>query len=242
MGRQSQKLTKALWNDIQPAAEGTFSVDGQLYKFRARHASMIGTVMRMEQSYRAAAPIILPITAFVVCCLFGYLFNSVGITFKVMLTVIMPLCATYGLAVGAFQYGWFQCFGIMKIEDGLNWTFFYTLMSFLFALAVDYDMFLFARVYEYRHRGYDNDSAVVMALKETGPVITTAGTIMMLSFFTLCFTDQFLIQQMSFLYFAGVTVDTYIVRPFIAPAALVISERVNYWPGKVPPVTKSFQD
>merc|ERR1712137_297803 len=101
-------------------------------------------------------------------------------------------------------------------------------MSFLFALAVDYDMFLFARAYEYRHMGYDNASSVVLALKETGPVITCAGSIMMMSFFTLCITDQYLVQQIALLNFIGVSVDTYIVRLFVAPAILCISEGANY--------------
>mmetsp|Transcript_27054 Transcript_27054/g.56004 ORF Transcript_27054/g.56004 Transcript_27054/m.56004 type:complete len:859 (+) Transcript_27054:97-2673(+) len=241
MGKESQKLTRTLW-DVEPQSDGIFEVDGQRYHFRARHASVVSTVMKMEEAYRKAAPYILVITAAVVCILFGVLFHSVGITFKVMLTVILPLCGTYGLTVGAFQYGWFEAIGVMRVEGGLFWTLYYTGMCFLFALAVDYDMFLFARVYEYRHMGYDNDSCVEMALKETGPVITTAGTIMMISFFTLCLTDQFLIQQLSFLYFVGVALDTYIVRPFVAPAALCVSETLNYWPGKVPPVTKSLKD
>mmetsp|Transcript_61568 Transcript_61568/g.132419 ORF Transcript_61568/g.132419 Transcript_61568/m.132419 type:complete len:863 (+) Transcript_61568:112-2700(+) len=242
MGTESQHLTRTMWNEVEPAAEGTFDVDGQRYNFRVRHASKISSMMRMEKACKKAAPIVLPITALAVCGLFGFMFNSVGITIKVMLTVILPLCGSYGITVGAFQYGWFECFGVMRIEEGLFWTLFYNAMCFLFALAVDYDMFLFARVYEYRHMGYDNDSAVVMGLKETGPVITTAGTIMMLSFFTLCMTDQFMIQQLAFLYFIGVAVDTYIVRIFVAPAALCLSETMNYWPGKVPEVTKKLMD
>ena len=54
--------------------------------------------------------------------------------------------------------------------------------GFLFALAMDYDLFLFARVYERRQQGYDNASAVRLSLEETGPLITLAGTIMVISF------------------------------------------------------------
>jgi len=242
MGDKSQKLTWSLWDHIQPAAEGVFDANGQRYSFRVGHTSMVSAMMQFEQAYKKAAVYVLPITAFAVCCLFGFMFNSVGITIKVGLTVLLPLCGSYGLAVGAFQYGWFERFGIVQVDGGLSWLLFYTGMSFLFAMAVDYDMFLFARVYEYRHMGYDNDSSVIMALRETGPIITCAGSIMMLSFLTLCMTDQWMIQQVAFLYLIGVSVDTYIVRIFIAPAALCISEKWNYWPGKVPPVSKSLAD
>lgn len=51
----------------------------------------------------------------------------------------------------------------------------YSTSGFLFALAMDYDLFLFARVYERRMQGYDNASAVRIALEETGPLISLAG-------------------------------------------------------------------
>ena len=36
------------------------------------------------------------------------------------------------------------------------------------------------------------------------------------------------------LYCFGVAFDVYVVRIFLAPAALCIFENMNYWPGKVP--------
>lgn len=60
-------------------------------------------------------------------------------------------------------------------SGGLKWTLVYATSGFLFALAMDYDLFLFARVYERRLQGFDNASAVRMALEETGPLISLAG-------------------------------------------------------------------
>ena len=40
------------------------------------------------------------------------------------------------------------------------------------------------------------------------------------------------------LYCFGVALDVYIVRLWLAPAALCIFEQANYWPGKVPDPTK----
>ncbi len=61
------------------------------------------------------------------------------------------------------------------VPGGLKWTMVYSTSGFLFALAMDYDLFLFARVYERRMQGYDNASAVRIALEETGPLISLAG-------------------------------------------------------------------
>ena len=63
----------------------------------------------------------------------------------------------------------------LRTPGGLKWTMVYSTSGFLFALAMDYDLFLFARVYERRLQGFDNASAVRMALEETGPLISLAG-------------------------------------------------------------------
>ena len=68
--------------------------------------------------------------------------------------------------------------------------------GFLFALAMDYDLFLFARVYERRQQGYDNASAVRLSLEETGPLITLAGTIMVISFAFVLLSSVPVIAQM----------------------------------------------
>ena len=48
------------------------------------------------------------------------------------------------------------------------------------------DLFLFSRVYELRQRGFDNASAVRLALEETGPLITLAGALAIRALRVLC--------------------------------------------------------
>ena len=83
--------------------------------------------------------------------------------------------------MGVYQDGWLAWAGF-DATGGLKWTMVHSTCGFLFALAMDYDLFLFARVYERRQQGYDNASAVRLSLEETGPLITLAGTIMVISF------------------------------------------------------------
>ena len=96
-------------------------------------------------------------------------------------TIALPIVAEYGFAVGVYQDGWLSWAGF-DATGGLKWTMVHSTCGFLFALAMDYDLFLFARVYERRQQGYDNASAVRLSLEETGPLITLAGTIMVISF------------------------------------------------------------
>jgi len=174
-----------------------------------------------------------------ICAIVSILFSSLGIGLKLVLTVMLPIAAEYGLLVGAYQDGWLRCFNI-EPTNGVIWNLFYQTLGFLFGLAVDYDMFLFARVYERRHQGYDNESAVRLAVAETGSVITIAGSIMAVSFLFLIMSNTYAVSQVGFLYFFGVIIDTYVIRTILAPAALCVSETLNYWPSKVPPATKSW--
>mmetsp|Transcript_94681 Transcript_94681/g.300421 ORF Transcript_94681/g.300421 Transcript_94681/m.300421 type:complete len:98 (+) Transcript_94681:148-441(+) len=88
--------------------------------------------------------------------------------------------------------------------------------------------------------GYDNASAVRLAVTETASVITVAGTVMCVSFFFVAMSNIFLISQIGVLYLFGVALDTYVIRTVLAPSILCLSETMNYWPGRVPPATKSW--
>merc|ERR1719160_2159741 len=112
--------------------------------------------------------------------------------------------------------------------------------NILFAYAVDYDLFLFCRVWEYWMDGYDNKSAVLMALVETGPIITCVGVNMAISFFFFMIDEIPQVTSMGFIFFCGILLDTFIIRTCIAPAFLMNLEGLNYWPGVMPEPTKKY--
>merc|ERR1719502_2657669 len=103
-------------------------------------------------------------------------------------------------------------------------------------------MFLFARVYELRLDGYDNRSSVRIAMEETGPMITIAGSLMCVAFYFTILLDLPIVSETGMLYFIGVGIDTFIVRMWIAPAVLCWVETLNYWPQKMPPRVKDYED
>mmetsp|Transcript_60099 Transcript_60099/g.186478 ORF Transcript_60099/g.186478 Transcript_60099/m.186478 type:complete len:867 (+) Transcript_60099:48-2648(+) len=230
----SQAMTRFFWNALEPQAKTVFDSQGQRYEFHAEHYSALATIMLMESKYAARAPWILAGLVIVICVVVGLLFSSVGLGVKMIVTVVVPIIAEFGFIIGIYQNGWLEWAGVAR-TDGLVWTHFYTGMGLLLGLAIDYDIFLFARVYERRMEGYDNISAVRMAITETGSVITVAGTMMCVSFFFVAKSDIYFISQVGMLYLFGVALDTYIVRTVLAPAILCLSESLNYWPGKVPP-------
>jgi len=239
-GETAEAMTKRFWDTIEPEGAWTFALGRLQYNFKASLITPTAEEMLVEQNYQERFPLIMLITVVLVCCLVGYCFSSVFLSLKLVFTVIIPICAEYGLLFGIYQNGWLSFLGIEK-TPGIPWTILYSTAGLLFALAMDYDMFLFARVYERRLEGYDNRSAVRIALEETGPPISLAGSLMVVAFFSIFLSTVPMVSQTGLLYCLGVAVDTYIIRMWIAPASLCMFEHMNYWPGKMPEPDKDYE-
>jgi len=240
MGPAAQQLTRLLWDEIEPLVDRKFDFGGEPYRFQAQHVSMTAQAMIADERMAARAPWIILGTVLGICGVVGWIFRSAGVGLKVLISVVLPIMADYGLLVAAWQSGWLGWAGLAPSEGVLSGTM-YTTFGFLLGLAIDYDVVLFARVYERRMEGFDNVSAVRLGLVETGPMVLLAGTLMTLSFLVMCFDELPAVRQLATLYFFGAALDTYVVRTCIAPTVLCLAGRLNYWPGQTPPESKSFQ-
>merc|ERR1719463_201730 len=156
--------------------------------------------------------------------LIAFMFGSAFAPIKLFLTVVVPLTFVYGAAIAVFQNGALNWLGMDQFHEmgGLSWEMPLLTFCVLMGLALDYDIFLFSRVVEYRAKGYDNRSAVVKGMTQSGPVISAAGLIMAIGFI-MCI---------------GVLVDTFVVRMCLVPCFLCMLESLNYWPVKMPVPTK----
>jgi len=221
----------------------TFESGGQRYSLSARHTSSMQVQVDASIGLGEAVPKVLGIFVPLVAIAIGIAFCSAFLAIKLGLTVIVPIISTYGMAIAVYQLGWLDCLGVemFRQSGGLDFRMMVLTAGILFGFAMDYDLFLFVRVYEHRMQGYDNISAVRRALAETGPVITTAGTMMVVSFFFIMCSHTVFLRTMGFIFTVGVLFDVYVVRTMIAPVFLSIAESLNYWPRKMPPVTKAWE-
>jgi len=242
VGAAAQALIRKFWSDIEPKVERSVGgTEGTAHGLEVHLYTPLAEEMLLEAENRRAGLWIFLITVLVISSLVGLVFSSCFVGLKMVITVVLPIIAEYGLANGVFQHGWLEDVGIAG-TGGLKWVILYTTSGFLFALAMDYDLLLFSRVYERRLQGYDNRAAVRLAFEETTPVITLAGTIMVVSFVFISASTVPVIAQIGFLYSAGVAFDVYVVRVWLAPPALCVYAPINYWPGRLPPVTKAYCD
>jgi len=154
-------------------------------------------------------------------------FRSVLIGPRLLVTVFFTLSFTLGLSVFIFQD--------ITSDGGVHWVVLLVSVPIMLGLTLDYDIFLLSQCYELRLMGHSTDVAVAMALQDTGPVITTAGVIMILAFGSLCLTGIPCLYQTGSVLLICCSVDTFVVRTLLVPAMMLVLVDYNWWPGKVPP-------
>jgi hypothetical protein len=220
----------------------TFQFGRQRYAVHVMHTSPMQVQVDASLGQREALPKILGLFGPLAALTIGLWFKSAFLTVKLALTVIVPIVTTYGMAVAVYQMNVLDWMGISMLQGtaGLDFRMMILTAGILFGFAMDYDLFLVVRVYEYRQAGYDNLSAVKRSLVETGPVITTVGTMMVLSFFCIMCSRTMFLRTMGFIFTVGVSFDVFVVRTMIAPVFLSIAERLNYWPGEMPKPIKTW--
>jgi RND superfamily putative drug exporter len=101
-------------------------------------------------------------------------------------------------------------------------------------LAIDYDLFLFSRVVEYRKSGYSDRTAIVLAVGQTGGIISAAGLVMALAFGGLMLSSTMTLVEFGFLLAFAVMVDTFVIRTLLVPAILFLAGPVNWYPQVMP--------
>jgi RND superfamily putative drug exporter len=162
-------------------------------------------------------------------------FRSAFLPVKLLLTMVVPIAFTEAVAVLVFQHGALNWTGIPSLaqsQGGIIWITPVAITFMLIGFALDYELFLFSRVYELHLEGASDSEAIVEAVNTTGPVISTAGIIMCLAFAGMVVqsNNEFLCQ-MGFCMIFGILVDTFIVRTVLVPAIIGIGGTWNWWPG-----------
>jgi len=140
----------------------------------------------------------------------------------------------YGLAVLTYQKGLLKSWNWSAIDDtqGLYWLIPIITINMSFGIALDFDIFLFARIYEYRTIGkLSTRHAIVRGVYNSASIITAAGCIMAISFFGLLFSSIRSMNQIGFILIVAILLDTLVIRIFLAPAILSLAEEINWWPG-----------
>ncbi len=122
--------------------------------------------------------------------------------------------------------------------NGLDWKLPMLLFTILVAVGEDYNIFLMSRVEEEQKR-HGDVQGVVVALARTGRIISSCGVIMAGTFSALMFGSLVGMRQLGFALAFGVLLDTFLVRPILVPAFLILLYRRRSTETVVPAIKTS---
>jgi len=134
--------------------------------------------------------------------------------FMVAATVLSYL-ATLGLT-----YWVFAALG----QGGLDWKVEVFLFVVMVAVGQDYNIFFAVRLAQ-EVRRWPARQATERALVHTGPVISSCGLIMAATLGSVMVGDITLLVQLGFAFALGMLIDTFVVRPLLLPAFIVLTRR-----------------
>jgi len=145
------------------------------------------------------------------------------------LASLLSTAAAFGVARLVFQEGFgsdllgFESQGFL---DAWAPVFFFAM---IFAIAMDYTVFLLASAKEHYERSGDAKEAMVGALAHSGRVIFAAGAVMVAVFFTFALSGPLPPKEMGIVLGVAVLLDAFLVRLVLLPVMLRLTGDAAWW-------------
>jgi RND superfamily putative drug exporter len=145
------------------------------------------------------------------------------------LASLLSTAAAFGLARLVFQDGWGT--GLMGFEpqgflDAWAPVFFFAM---IFAIAMDYTVFLLASAKEHYEHSRDPRDAMIGSLAHSGRVIFAAGAVMVAVFFTFALSGPLPPKEMGIVLGMAVLLDAFLVRLVLLPVMLRLTGKAAWY-------------
>jgi RND superfamily putative drug exporter len=164
-----------------------------------------------------------------------YLLVTLGVYAILVLLLRRPGICLYLIATVVL--GYFASLGITELVFralhpgpdpwvGLDWKVGFFLFVILVAVGEDYNIFLMARVIE-EERKHGAVEGTRRAVAHTGGIISSCGLIMAGTFGSMLTGSLTALRELGFALGLGVLLDTFLVRPILVPAFIVLLDRTR---------------
>ncbi|MFI1534226.1 MMPL family transporter [Streptomyces anandii] len=156
-------------------------------------------------------------------------FRSLVVPLTAAVMNLIAAAASFGVLVAIFQWGWgLDLLGLGK-EGPINAFLPVIMLSLLFGLSMDYQVFLVSRMHEEWVHTKDNARAVRVGLAETSRVINSAALIMVCVFMAFVLSGDNGAAMAGVGLAAAVALDAFILRTALVPAAMHLLGSSNWW-------------
>lgn len=174
-------------------------------------AEMVDIRAITRQDFRRVAALALAAILLVVTVVLRELSTALFI----LAATVLSYLATLGITSWVFH---------LLGGSGLEWKVQMLLFIVLVAVGQDYSIF-FAMRLKQEHRHLPVREAIERSLIFTGPVISSCGLIMAATLGSIMAADVQTLVQLGFAFAVGMLIDTFIVRPLLLPAFIVLYQR-----------------
>ena len=145
------------------------------------------------------------------------------------LASLLSTAAAFGVARLVFQEG--HGSGLLGFEhqgflDAWAPVFFFAM---IFAIAMDYTVFLLASAKEHYEKSGDPREAMIGSLAHSGRVIFAAGAVMVAVFFTFALSGPLPPKEMGIVLGVAVLLDAFLVRLVLLPVMLRLTGKAAWW-------------
>jgi len=219
----SDPRTKALYERLR-------TTTGELGKAMQADAA-VGGPAAMIADYNAVAgsrlPIIVIVLTIVTALLLGVLLRSIAVPIIGVVLNLLAVGATLGIMALLFQ-GSHPLLGGPGELDAIAVT---AIFGVIFALSIDYQVFILSRVREEWLRTGDEERALEVRLSRTARVVTGAALSMLGVFIAFGLADIASLRQFGVGLAIAIIIDATLVRLVMLPAALLVAGEWTWYSG-----------
>jgi len=228
---EGKTFTHFLWDSIDEIQGRINSDDFALYA-----TGQTVSVTDVVDNTISVFPVVFAAATTLIILVLAIAFRSAFLIIRYIFTLLVPIGFVLGWGVLVYEKGILNWTGISSLqvssEKAIFWFSPILTIPVCVGLALDYDIFIFSRIIEWRDDGYPMKLAILNGVAETGGIISTAGVIMSIAFCGLLFTKVGALNECAVMFFVSVLLDTFIVRTLLVPCFLYVFGDLNWWPTK----------
>jgi RND superfamily putative drug exporter len=221
----TSEKTKNLVQTIRDDRPATESSTGAEFEVTGTTALNIDIAQKMQD---ALIPYLIVVVGLAILLLL-IVFRSVLVPIKAAFGFLLSVLAALGSVIAVFQWGWgADLLGVDSTGPIMSMMPIF-LVGIVFGLAMDYEVFLVARMREAYVHGDRPGQAIVSGFRYSARVVVAAALIMMAVFSGFIGAGESMIKMIGFGLAIAVLFDAFVVRMALVPAVLALLGKAAWW-------------